>query len=94
MAVSTKKTRTAYYKQAIIKGSKTLSELLHKAFLEASCKFEMTENRHFCPNPSSGDYYVLNELATINPKNVIGPTNAVDTAINTADRISISLTTF
>lgn len=64
MAVGTKKTRTAYYKQAIIKGSKPLGELLHKAFLEENCKFEMTENRHFCPNPSSGDYYVLNEISS------------------------------
>ena len=66
MAASTKKTRTAYYKQAILKSSKTLNELLHKVFIEESSQFKMTENRHFCPNPNSGDYYVLNEVSSYN----------------------------
>lgn len=64
MAVSTKKTRNAYYKQAIIKGSRTLNEILHEVFLAESGQFKMTESRHFCPNPSSGDYYVLNEISS------------------------------
>lgn len=63
MAGSQIKTKTAYYKRAVIKGDKKLGGLLQKAFIDVTAKYKNPSLRHFHPNVSSEDFYVLNEAA-------------------------------
>lgn len=66
MARSNIKSKTAYYKKAIIKGDKKLSSLLNKAFVGKQARFNKPSSRHFSPNANTQDFFVLNEVSTLN----------------------------
>lgn len=65
MAGSQIKTKTAYYKRAIIKGDKKLGNLLQKAFIDSTARHKIPSLRHFHPNTNSEDFYVLNEASML-----------------------------
>lgn len=65
MARSNTKSKTAYYKKAILKDDKKLGDLLIKAFVEDQAKFDTPSSRHFSPNANTEDFFVLNEVSML-----------------------------
>lgn len=65
MARSNTKTKTAYYKKAILKDNKKLSDLLIKAFVSHQAMFRTPSSRHFNPNVNTEDFFVLNEVSML-----------------------------
>ncbi|MFW2176649.1 MULTISPECIES: hypothetical protein [unclassified Moraxella] len=66
MSRSFKKSRTVYYKQAIVGKNQQLSDLLQQALLDENCKFPIPDNRHYKNNANSEDFYFLNEVSVLN----------------------------